>query len=173
MSDRFHTILMDPPWWTPGGGKSKRGSDRHYSLIKTVDLPATIEFCPHWDDIAYDAHFYMWVVNSKLPDGLWLMEELGIRYISNLVWTKTRFGLGRYFRGQHEILLFGVRGRGIDLIQSNSNSTWIGIDAIAATKHSKKPLKTYSLIESASPGPYLELFARSQRDGWTVWGNEV
>ena len=39
--------------------------------------------------------------------------------------------------------------------------------------HSRKPEAFYDLVESVSPGPYLELFARRQRLGWDTWGNEA
>jgi N6-adenosine-specific RNA methylase IME4 len=48
------------------------------------------------------------------------------------------------------------------------------VNFIATTKagHSKKPDELYDMIEQCSPGPFLELFARSVRQGWTQWGDE-
>lgn len=170
----FQTILADPPWLEQGGGKSKRGADKHYSLLKTKQIPKVMmEECPYWDQIAEIAHLYLWVTNNFLKDGLWVMEQLGFRYVTNLVWTKPSFGLGQYRRGQHEILLFGVKGRGIALRQSRKASSWIGQKEIKSSQHSKKPLETYETIEEGSPGPYLELFARSERENWQSWGNEI
>ena len=121
-----------------------------------------------------NAHLYMWVANNHLPEGLRIIEHLGFRYITNLVWTKPFFGLGRYFRGQHEICLFSVRGRGFSCrTEANNISSLIGKDFINPPIHSKKPQEMYDLIEARSEGPYLELFARSHRPGWDVWGDEV
>lgn len=169
----FQTVLADPPWNETGGGKIKRGADRHYSLLKTREIPGVMRSCPHWAEVGDPAHLYLWVTNNHLPDGLWVMEQLGFRYVTNLVWTKDRFGLGQYRRGQHELLLFGVRGRGIDLVQSRSESSWIGERAIPRREHSRKPTETHSTIEAVSPGEYLEMFARESRDGWVSWGHEV
>lgn len=165
------TVLMDPPWMERGGGKIKRGADRHYPLEHTADMPAIIRSCPHWDRLADNAHCYMWVTNNFLPDGLWLLGELGFRYVTNLVWTKDRVGLGQYFRGQHELLLFGVRGEHIPT--RGTWSTWLAKGVLPRTRHSAKPLFVHTMVETASPGRHLELLAREERDGWITWGNEL
>lgn len=166
----IRTVYFDPPWMERGGGQVKRGADRHYPLVPTAELPALIRSCPHWDGLADTAHAYQWVTNNFLPDGLWLFEQLGFRYVTNLVWTKDRFGLGQYFRGQHELLLFGVRG---DFMPTDGTfSTWIGQGELVRGRHSAKPTETYELIEAASPGDYLEIFARNNRPGWKSWGND-
>ena len=103
-----------------------------------------------------------------------IIEHLGFRYITNIVWAKSRFGLGRYFRGQHELCLFATKGRGFSVrTDSNNASSLLGQGLISPTKHSAKPNQAYELIEKRSHGPYLELFARSTRPGWDVWGSEV
>lgn len=169
----FQAVLLDPPWLERGGGKIKRGADRHYDLVKTKDMPAVIESCPYWDMIADVSFMFMWVTNNFLPDGLWLMKEIDFRYITNFVWTKDRIGLGQYARGQHELLLLGVRGKANRIRKATSPSTWMGQAAIPRRKHSQKPDETHALIEHMAPGPYLELFARQPREGWVVWGNEI
>jgi hypothetical protein len=104
------------------------------------------------------------------------MESWGFRYISNIIWAKRRIdggpdgrGVGFYFRNVTEVILFGVRGsmrtlpparRQVNIIESRKR------------EHSRKPDEQYELIESCSPGPYLELFARHPRIGWQVWGDE-
>lgn len=170
----FQTVLMDPPWNETGGGKIRRGADRHYPLLKTKQMPGVItQECPHWGDVAPVAHLYMWTTNNFLRDGLWLMDQLGFRYVTNRVWVKDRFGLGQYYRGQHELCLFGVRGRGYDVLKARGKfTTWIGGEALKRGKHSAKPLVMYDEIEAASSGPYLELFARCNRPGWQSWGND-
>jgi N6-adenosine-specific RNA methylase IME4 len=165
--EKYGTILADPPWWTPGGGQSKRGSDRHYPLMRDkaiMDLPV--------GELAADnAHLYLWVVNSKLPVGFDVMKAWGFRYINVITWTKEFPGIGRYFRGQTEQCLFGVRGMVPFKNYGEQPSTWFRHPN--TEKHSKKPDKFYDLIDSVSTGPYLELFARRHRPGWHVWGNQV
>ncbi len=166
----YRTILMDPPWNERGGGKIKRGADRHYPLIKTPDMPRVIMQAPVWHP-AEHCHLYMWATNNHLPDALWLMEALGFKYKTNIVWTKDLIGLGQYFRGKHELLLFGVRGRGYNVKTDNRTlQSWIHAPR---GEHSQKPREFYDLIEARSHGPYLEMFARQTRDGWSSWGNQV
>ena len=102
---QVRTIVADPPWLERGGGQCKRGADRHYPLMPTdaiIKLMREVLFMrvePH-------AHLYLWVTNNFLPDGLLVGKALGFRYVTNLCWVKDRAGLGQYWRGQHELLLF-------------------------------------------------------------------
>lgn len=169
----FRCVVADPPWNESGGGRVKRGADRHYPLMKT---PAIIELMDHVlgdvHPIDVDGcHLHLWVTNNYLRDGLRVMEELGFRYITMRTWAKDRFGLGQYARGQTEHTLFGVLGKLKPL--NRTESTLIGKGIVPRRKHSQKPDVCFDEIERISPGPRLELFARAPRDGWTVWGNEV
>jgi N6-adenosine-specific RNA methylase IME4 len=166
------TIVIDPPWYERGGGKIKRGADRHYKILKTPDIIRTILRCEHWNQIEDNAHLYLWVTNNFLPDGLEVIRALGFSYKTNFVWVKPSFGLGQYFRGQHEICLFATRGRKPTEPKTDDRSVSSVVFA-SKGKHSKKPVEAYELIERRSKGAYLELFARQQREGWTCWGNEI
>ena len=169
----FQTVLIDPPWNERGGGHIKRGADRHYPLMKTPDIIKTIYRCEYWDKIEDNAHMYMWVTNNFLQDGLFVMKALGFRYVTNFVWVKDKIGLGQYFRGQHEICLFGTRGTKPTAPRPESRSVPSILKA-PKTKHSSKPETSYDLIEQRSKGNYLEIFARNERgDQWVCWGNEV
>lgn len=172
MADRYACIAIDPPWNERGGGKCKRGADRHYPLLKTPEIIAVVLQSPAWRP-ADNAHLWLWVTNNFLRDGLLLMESLGFRYVTNLAWLKqtdlgiVQIGLGRYLRGSHELCLFGVRGR----LAAESAA---GSAVLARRgRHSRKPDEAYQTIERVSPGPRLEMFARDRRPGWDVWGNEV
>ncbi|TFJ95145.1 cation tolerance protein CutA [Platysternon megacephalum] len=104
------------------------------------------------------------------------MEAWGFRYVSNLVWAKRRKdggpdgrGVGFYFRNVTELVLFGVKGSMRTLQPGRSQVNMI---ETRKREHSRKPDEQYDLIEACSPGPFLELFARHPRPGWTVWGDE-
>jgi len=173
MSKKYKTILADPPWYQRGGGKCKRGADRHYKILKEEQIKKIMSKELE-NKVEDDAHLYLWVANNHLPEGLRIIEHLGFRYITNIVWAKSRFGLGRYFRGQHEICLFATKGRGFSAkTDLNNIASLLGKDLISPSKHSIKPVEMYDLIESRSKGPYLELFARNQRPGWIAWGDEI
>lgn len=172
----FKTLLADPPWrFTNRTGKvapEHRRLDR-YSTMTMEDI-CSLRVA---DITAANAHLYLWVPNALLPDGLRVMEAWGFRYVSNIIWAKRRRdggpdgrGVGFYFRNVTEILLFGVRGSMRTLQPARRQVNMI---ETRKREHSRKPDEQYPLIESCSPGPYLELFARHPEPGWTVWGDEA
>jgi N6-adenosine-specific RNA methylase IME4 len=126
-------------------------------------------------------HLWVWATSNHLDAALWLMQCLGFEYKTSAVWVKAKFvegemgeklqmGLGQYMRHCHEMLLLGTRGQAMI---PNPAERKLSVIVAARTRHSEKPVEAYSLIESVSPGPRLELFARKPRAGWDVWGNEV
>jgi N6-adenosine-specific RNA methylase IME4 len=124
------------------------------------------------------AHLYLWVPNALLREGLAVMERWGFAYKSNVVWYKVRKdggpdrrGVGFYFRNVTELCLFGVRGAGNRTLAPGRTQPNIVVSC--KREHSRKPDELYDVIESCSPAPYLELFARHPRVGWLQWGNEV
>lgn len=176
VEEGFKTILADPPWrFTNRTGKvapEHRRLDRYSTMeLKEIcDLPVVEVAGPN-------SHLYLWVPNALLPDGLKVMEAWGFRYVSNIIWAKRRKdggpdgrGVGFYFRNVTEILLFGVRGSMRTLQPARSQVNMI---ETRKREHSRKPDEQYELIEACSPGPYLELFARHPRPGWTGWGDEA
>jgi len=139
-------------------------------------------------------HLWLWTTNNFLVDGLEVMRFLGFRYINNVAWVKARqeretraptlygegwllqrIGLGQYFGGQHELLLFGVRGtlpafwHYADCRMSRPGTVLLA----PRGEHSEKPVEQYDIIRRVSPGPRLEMFARKRVEGWDAWGNEV
>ncbi len=177
MTGPYHTILIDPPWLERGGGKSVRGAQRHYGLLKTPDIIRTVLQAPIWRP-ADDAHLYLWTTNTFLPDALKCMDAWGFRYLTNVAWVKHRngkvqMGIGQYFRGAHELMLVGVKGRGANPVVRTARRDLPGVLLAERTKHSRKPEAAYQLIEARSHGPRVELFARTRREGWDAWGHEA
>ena len=170
----FRTVLLDPPFPEFGGGKSTRGAQRHFELIRTRhEMLRTILDCPHWPP-ADDAHVYMWMTDNYTTWGMWLLDCFGAKVHRSLPWRKTRMGLGRYFRGCHETLWFATMGKGMSVrTETNSLRTDALLDLKWSGRHSEKPPAAYDLIEARSNGPYLDMFARKTREGWTSWGDEV
>ena len=169
---KYRTIYADPPWQETGGGKIKRGADRHYPLMK---LPCIIslgqQLAPVIDE---NAHLYLWVTNNFLPAGIKTMEAWGFEYKTIITWKKNRMGLGQYYRGLSEHCLFGVRGVLPYRVRPDGIRAQ-GVTAFDAprTEHSTKPEEMRKMIELVSYAPRLELFARRPSDGWDVWGNQV
>ena len=107
----YKTILIDPPYLEKGAGRIKRGADKHYPLMSLNQIKSYLQNIRLYENIAPNCHLYLWVTNNHLLEGIELLKWLGFRYITNLVWVKDSYGLGQYFRGQHELCLFGVRGQ--------------------------------------------------------------
>lgn len=179
---RYKTITADPPWEERGGiprdpswGSVKRGADRHYPLMPTHEIAAI----PVYKWSRRDAHLWMWVTDNFLEDGLHVGKRWGFRYVRTLVWHKkangkTQIGLGQYLRGSHELCLLFVRGSLPYARDKDGKRPAIpSVFEAPRTKHSRKPERFYEIVETVSPGPYLELFARRERPGWSVMGNET
>ncbi len=171
----FSTILADPPWRFANRTGKVAPEHRRLDRYSTMSLEA-IKDLPVKDVAAKNSHLYLWVPNALLPDGLDVMSAWGFRYVSNIIWAKRRIdggpdgrGVGFYFRNVTEILLFGVRGSMRTLAPGRSQVNMI---ETRKREHSRKPDEQYDLIESCSPGPYLELFSRHPRPKWTLWGDE-
>lgn len=94
-------FLSDPPWPEKGGGKSKRGADRHYDVEKVRAIPDVIRggMADLGVRAADDAHHWMWVTDNYLPGGLWCLAQLGFEYVRTSVWIKMEDpveAVGRY-----------------------------------------------------------------------------
>jgi len=174
---RFGAILADPPWQFQNKTGKVAPEHRRLSRYATLTLD-DIKQLPVAQVAADVAHLYLWEPNALLPEGLAVMQAWGFRYKSNLVWHKVRKdggsdgrGVGFYFRNVTELVLFGVRGRNARTLAAGRRQ----VNYLSSRKreHSRKPDELYPLIEACSPGPYLELFARGVRDGWTEWGNQA
>ncbi len=149
---------------------------RRLARYETLKLPDIMEI-PVADCTSTTAHLYLWVPNALLAEGLKVMEAWGFSYKTNMVWYKIRKdggpdrrGVGFYFRNVTELVLFGVKGRMRTLAPGRSMPNII---VAPKREHSRKPEELYEIIEKCSPGPYLEIFARTQRQGWDAWGNET
>jgi N6-adenosine-specific RNA methylase IME4 len=174
--DSYSTILADPPWRFLN--RTGKVAPEHKRLNRYGTLPLDeIKEIPVHLVSNKNAHLYLWVPNALLKEGLEVMEAWGFKYKANIIWHKVRKdggpdgrGVGFYFRNTTEILLFGIRG---SMRTLQPGRTQVNILRTQKQEHSRKPDETYNLIESCSPGPYLELFARGKRENWDVFGNQA
>lgn len=172
----YATILADPPWQFQN--RTGKMAPEHKRLLRYPTMPlAEIMGLPVAGLAAARAHLYLWVPNALLREGLQVLGAWGFTYKANLVWCKIRKdggpdgrGVGFYFRNVTELVLFGVRGSMRTLPPGRRQVNFL---ATRKREHSRKPDEIFNLIESCSPGPYLELFARFRRPGWDQWGNEL
>lgn len=174
---RFGAILADPPWRFQNQTGKIAPEHKRLNRYRTLCLD-DIKGMPVGDIADETAHLYLWVPNALLPDGLEVMKSWGFTYKSNLIWHKIRIdggsdgrGVGFYFRNVTEVLLFGVRGKNARTLGPARSQ--VNLLATRKREHSRKPDEQYEIIEACSPGAYLELFARGERRGWSVWGNQA
>lgn len=171
---RYQTIVVDPPWayrqkwadfsksmWTKN--RKIRGSD---GLYGSMDMDA-LKALPvgSWADD--NAHLYLWVTNSFMVEGHELARAWGFEPKTIITWVKNQIGMGFYFRGTTEHVLFCVKG------SLKGQRRDLPTHLIAPRgRHSEKPDAFYDMVETMSPGPYLDVFARRQRFNWDTYGNE-
>lgn len=177
----FRTIVADPPWRynakttvlrSQGRGAS---AEHHYPTMTNSEIAALP--VATWAD--NEAHLYLWVTNPRLiaehngsreVTPFDIVEAWGFKPMTLLTWVKPgRNGTGWYFRGQTEHVIFGTRG-GLGI---PSDKRQPNVFTASRSRHSAKPAEFFDLVARVSPGPYLEMFAREVRLGWSAWGNEV
>ncbi|MFZ2028989.1 MAG: MT-A70 family methyltransferase [Vitreimonas sp.] len=174
---RFPTILADPPWQFQNRTGKVAPEHRRLSRYSTMTLDDICALPVNM--VASDpAHLYLWVPNALLPEGLRVMAAWGFQYKSNIIWHKVRKdggsdgrGVGFYFRNVTEILLFGVRGKNARTLAPGRRQ--VNLLATQKREHSRKPDEIFPIIEACSPGPFLEIFARGTRPGWSLWGDQA
>ena len=179
---KYRAIVADPPWdyadtetgngcWDRSGSRIESANNRgrgaaegHYSALTLEDI------CSLPIPAANDAYCFLWVTNRHLLEGFAavVLRAWGFRPITLRYWDKVHMGLGYYIRNDTEAIAFGVRGKPgqfLDTMRSQLREP--------RSRHSRKPEVSYADIERCCAGPYLELFARELREGWTCWGKEV
>lgn len=162
-------LCADPPWSfgdkLPG---ASRGAEKNYRVL-TLDEIKRFELPP----IADDAYLFMWRVSSQVEEAYEVVRAWGFVPKSEIVWEKLTasgkpwFGMGRHVRASHETAIVAVRGKP----KPRSRSVRSRFAAVAG-RHSEKPEAFYDLIEQLAEGPYVELFARRARPGWTCLGDQ-
>lgn len=173
---KFGTILADPPWRF--SNRTGKMAPEHKRLMRYETLSMNdIYELPVAQVALPQSHLYLWIPNALILEGLETMKRWGFIYKTHIIWHKIRKdggpdgrGVGFYFRNVTEMVLFGIRGKIRTLAPGRRQVNFV---ATRKREHSRKPDELYPIIESCSPGPYLELFARQKRKNWSCWGNEV
>jgi len=165
---KFTTVVIDPPWdWSDEGDVNQLGRAKpNYNTLSFEE----IKKLPINELTKENSHIYLWITNRSLPKGFELLKEWGFRYITCLTWCKPSIGMGNYYRGSSEQILFGVKGS-LGLKRKDVG-TWF-LAKRPSKKHSSKPDEFYNMVEKCSPGLYLDYFGRKERNGWIVYGNKI
>jgi N6-adenosine-specific RNA methylase IME4 len=165
----YRAVIADCPW------RFKDRGSRAAPDYKTMSTEALCALGEHIRVIAApDAYLLHWIVSAMIDDGLAVCRAWGFEPKATVAWIKItsdglpRLGMGHHVRNAHEIAILATRGR--PERSSCSVPSWF---ADMRFDHSSKPDEQYELVEDLSPGPYLELFSRRIRRGWTVIGDEI
>ena len=174
---RYSTIVVDPPWRYGKWGKaSKPNYEGH--IPKESDLPYDwmsvdeIKALPVESLASKNCELYLWTTQKYLPDAFEVIKAWGFKYCQTLTWCKKPMGKGQggVYCPTTEFLILARRGKMPKV--ERVDTTWWQVSRAWKT-HSKKPEFFQDLIEQVSEAPRLEMFARRERKGWDVFGNEV
>tara|TARA_Y100000004_G_scaffold159235_1_gene185987 strand:- start:16 stop:558 length:543 start_codon:yes stop_codon:yes gene_type:complete len=174
INKQYGVIYADPPWtFKTYSDKGKgRSPEQHYSVLSLADISRL----PVSDISKPDAVLLMWVIDPLLDKAFEVINAWGFKYKTvAFTWAKTNktkpgffTGLGYWTRGNPEMCLLATKGKPKRLSKSVPQ-----LVVEQRREHSRKPDIMYSHIENLLEGPYIELFARTQRPGWDAWGNQV
>jgi N6-adenosine-specific RNA methylase IME4 len=164
----YGVIYADPPWrfepYSRDTGMD-RAADNHYPTMTTEDI------CGMDIPAADDCALFLWATAPMLPQALSVMQAWGFSYKSHWIWLKDKIGTGYWGRNKHELLLIGTRGSPPAPAPGEQPDSVI-LASLAG--HSVKPPHFAEMIEHMFPhAALLEMFARSPRLGWDVWGNQT
>ena len=164
---KYPVIYCDPPWRYEFAESETRAIENQYP---TMDLEAIKRLLVR-DLATEDAILFMWATSPKLAEAISVVEAWGFTYRSSAIWVKNQLGMGYYFRQQHELLLIATRGSMPAPAPADRPRSVFTSDR---TEHSAKPAEFAEFIERMYPTlPRIELFCRSPRHGWDVWGNQA
>lgn len=162
---QYQIIYADPPWRYDFSKSNSRKIENQYPTMSTEEI------CALAVPSAKDAALYLWATAPKLLESLEVMRAWGFAYKSQAVWDKRKIGMGYWFRGQHEILLVGTKGKFSPPEQGKRVGS---VFSYTRGKHSKKPDEIRDLISAWYPTcEKLEMFCRFPAAGWDVFGNQV
>ena len=169
VSDPYDVIYADPPWRYDFSNSKSRRIENQYETMTPNDIMSFI--VTRGIHIADNAALYLWATAPKLQLAMRTMDAWGFDYKTCAVWDKESLGRGYWWRGQHELLLVGTRGK---FSPPELGTRKRSVYRERRGRHSAKPLKVQKHIEQWFPGSKkLELFARNSRDGWDAIGNEL
>lgn len=157
-------VLADPPWRYDFAETDSRQIENQYPSATVGEIIA------HKPVTEGDCVLLMWATVAKMREAFEVMDGWGFEYKTHAVWDKEKIGMGYWFRGQHELLLVGTKGKVSPPAPEHRVSS---VFREARRAHSEKPDCVYEWIEAAFPHLLkLEMYCRRPREGWLVFGNE-
>jgi len=161
---KYRVIYADPPWQYSNIG-FEESAEQKYPTMPVEDIcNISVQ-----ELITDKAILFLWVTNAFIKEGLQVCSSWGFNYKTNFAWIKNSGpSIGWFTKSRHELLFIATKGEGMH--PKEKHISWF---EYKTSKHSKKPIQIYEMIESMYSGPYIELFARNKREDWKSWGNEL
>jgi len=175
---KYQIIYADPPWKQSKGGKknarpNSSGSELEYQVISLKEIEKLMtDILLTYSDIPNI--LFLWTIDKYLFEAENMAKNLGYKLHARMIWNKVT-GIPAAFtiRYGHEYLLYMYRGKLLP-VDKEERGKIHSVFTEQVKRHSQKPEISYQIIERLYPNTNkLELFARSKRSGWDVWGNEV
>jgi N6-adenosine-specific RNA methylase IME4 len=177
--EKYDILYTEPPWQQGRGGKkSARPNSTGMAVpYETMDIPEIMELHRHVTNSLMNEknNVFMWTIDKYLPEAERIMEMLGYKLHARIIWDKVNGPSPAYtLRFSHEYLLWFFKKGNIVLPDKSQRGAFTTVLRESSRKHSQKPEAAYQMLEALFPGAKkLELFARTERDGWDQWGNEL
>lgn len=167
MTNKYRTIVVDPPWPIAKIKRRVRPNQKEMDYpMMTLDEIKALNIGGISDDVA---HCFLWTIDKYLFDSKEILESWGFNYHCTLAWNKTN-GISLYgINRRVEFVLVGLKGKHEAY---SSRKTIPAAFTAKSSRHSAKPQEFYDYL-SVLDGPKVDIFARNEREGWDVWGNEV
>ncbi|MGZ8954483.1 MAG: MT-A70 family methyltransferase [Methylovulum sp.] len=166
IAQTYPVIYADPPWRYEHSISDSRQIENHYPTMSLDEICAL----PVESIATKDCILFMWATSPKLAESIDVIKAWGFEYKTCAVWDKQKIGMGYYFRQQHELLLVATRGA---IPPPPVEARVSSVVSEGRAEHSAKPECFYEIIEAMYPDlPKIELFCRSPRENWSVWGNQ-
>lgn len=166
IAERYPVIYLDPPWRYEHAESESRAIENQYPTMSLDEIKAMDMSKVAFDDCV----MFMWATSPKLAEAFEVLDAWGFSYRTCAVWDKQKIGMGYYFRQQHELLLVAVKGQPPTPAPADRPSS---VFSYPRGQHSAKPHEVYEIIEAMYPTlPKIEMFCRTPREGWGVWGNQ-
>lgn len=166
LAKRYPVIYCDPPWRYDYAATESRAIENQYPTMALDEICAL----PVSEIANDDCILFMWATSPKLEESMRVLSAWGFTYKTCAVWDKKKIGMGYYFRQRHELLLVATRGAPPTPAPADRPDS---VFSFARGEHSAKPHEVAEMIEAMYPEfSRVEMFCRSPRPGWDVWGNQ-
>jgi N6-adenosine-specific RNA methylase IME4 len=112
---------------------------------------------------------FLWTIQRYVPDSFDVLKAWGFKYARILTWDKGNGMCLHGFHNRSELIVVGYKGKIEAFPRRKAIPT---VFKAKSERHSAKPDEFYEMLKPLG-GKRIDIFARKEREGWDVWGNET